>query len=69
MIGGLFMNKFVSIGAWMDSTDKWRYRHYDDGDRGQYIHIDIPYDGGYGNYEGGHEIYRTPGYDSTGEYR
>jgi hypothetical protein len=66
----LIIECFASLlcpGEWVPS-EKWKYVHYDDGDRGRYIHIDVPYDGGYGNYEGGHEKYRTPAYDPTGEY-
>ncbi|XP_049282959.1 uncharacterized protein LOC125763657 isoform X3 [Anopheles funestus] len=53
---------------YVEDLNRYRYVHYDDGDRGRYFHIHIPYDGGYGNYEGGHEPYRFPPYDPAGEY-
>uniref|UniRef100_A0A182U4M7 Uncharacterized protein n=1 Tax=Anopheles melas TaxID=34690 RepID=A0A182U4M7_9DIPT len=53
---------------YVEDLSRYRYVHYDDGDRGRYYHIHIPYDGGYGNYEGGHEPYRFPPYDPAGEY-
>ncbi|XP_053673498.1 uncharacterized protein LOC128723758 [Anopheles nili] len=55
-------------GDYVDDVRRYRYVHYDDGDRGRYFHVHIPYDGGYGNYEGGHEPYRFPPYDPAGEY-
>ncbi|XP_049537808.1 uncharacterized protein LOC125952400 isoform X1 [Anopheles darlingi] len=55
-------------GDYVEDLSRYKYVHYDDGDRGRYFHIHIPYDGGYGNYEGGHEPYRFPPYDPTGEY-
>ncbi|XP_053692227.1 uncharacterized protein LOC128740689 [Sabethes cyaneus] len=55
-------------GDYVEDLDRYRYVHYDDGDRGRYIHVHIPYDGGYGNYEGGHEPFRNPPYDATGLY-
>uniref|UniRef100_A0A182PJH6 Uncharacterized protein n=1 Tax=Anopheles epiroticus TaxID=199890 RepID=A0A182PJH6_9DIPT len=55
-------------GDYVEDLSRYRYVHYDDGDRGRYFHIHIPYDGGYGNYEGGHEPYRYPPYDPAGEY-
>ncbi|XP_055589314.1 uncharacterized protein LOC129741602 [Uranotaenia lowii] len=55
-------------GDYVESLDRYRYVHYDDGDRGRYVHVHIPYDGGYGNYEGGHEPYRNPPYDASGVY-
>ncbi|XP_035914883.1 uncharacterized protein LOC118513359 isoform X2 [Anopheles stephensi] len=55
-------------GDYVEDLSRYRYVHYDDGDRGRYFHIHIPYDGGYGNYEGGHEPYRFPPYDPAGEY-
>ncbi|KFB44255.1 hypothetical protein ZHAS_00012032 [Anopheles sinensis] len=55
-------------GDYVEDVSRYRYIHYDDGNRGRYFHIHIPYDGGYGNYEGGHEPYRYPPYDPTGEY-
>ncbi|XP_061516230.1 uncharacterized protein LOC133393780 isoform X1 [Anopheles gambiae] len=55
-------------GDYVEDLSRYRYVHYDDGDRGRYYHIHIPYDGGYGNYEGGHEPYRFPPYDPAGEY-
>uniref|UniRef100_A0AAG5CXT2 Uncharacterized protein n=1 Tax=Anopheles atroparvus TaxID=41427 RepID=A0AAG5CXT2_ANOAO len=55
-------------GDYVEDLNRYRYVHYDDGNRGRYFHIHIPYDGGYGNYEGGHEPYRFPPYDPAGEY-
>ncbi|XP_058449254.1 uncharacterized protein LOC131429221 [Malaya genurostris] len=55
-------------GDYVEDLDRYRYVHYDDGDRGRYIHVHIPYDGGYGNYAGGHEPFRNPPYDATGLY-
>ncbi|XP_055632928.1 uncharacterized protein LOC129773356 [Toxorhynchites rutilus septentrionalis] len=55
-------------GDYVEDLERYRYVHYDDGDRGRYIHVHVPYDGGYGNYEGGHEPYRNPPYDATGLY-
>ncbi|EAT45444.1 AAEL003255-PA [Aedes aegypti] len=55
-------------GDYVEDLDRYRYVHYDDGDRGRYIHVHIPYDGGYGNYEGGHEPFRNPPYDASGLY-
>uniref|UniRef100_A0A182Q6L2 Uncharacterized protein n=1 Tax=Anopheles farauti TaxID=69004 RepID=A0A182Q6L2_9DIPT len=62
--------KYVHTGEgdYVEDLSRYRYVHYDDGDRGRYFHIHIPYDGGYGNYEGGHEPYRFPPYDPAGEY-
>ncbi|XP_050078334.1 uncharacterized protein LOC126565220 isoform X2 [Anopheles maculipalpis] len=61
--------KYVHRGEdYVEDLSRYRYVHYDDGDRGRYFHIHIPYDGGYGNYEGGHEPYRFPPYDPAGEY-
>ncbi|XP_035775236.1 uncharacterized protein LOC118457626 isoform X2 [Anopheles albimanus] len=61
--------KYVHRGEdYVEDLSRYKYVHYDDGDRGRYFHIHIPYDGGYGNYEGGHEPYRFPPYDPTGEY-
>nr|XP_029708852.1 LOW QUALITY PROTEIN: exocyst complex component 5-like [Aedes albopictus] len=55
-------------GDYVEDLDRYRYVHYDDGDRGRYIHVHVPYDGGYGNYEGGHEPFRNPPYDASGLY-
>ncbi|XP_058057251.1 uncharacterized protein LOC131208492 [Anopheles bellator] len=55
-------------GDYVEDLSRYKYVHYDDGDRGRYFHVHIPYDGGYGNYEGGHEPYRFPPYDPAGEY-
>ncbi|XP_065077637.1 uncharacterized protein LOC135700898 isoform X2 [Ochlerotatus camptorhynchus] len=55
-------------GDYVEDLDRYRYVHYDDGDRGRYIHSHVPYDGGFGNYEGGHEPFRNPPYDATGLY-
>uniref|UniRef100_A0A182NUJ5 Uncharacterized protein n=1 Tax=Anopheles dirus TaxID=7168 RepID=A0A182NUJ5_9DIPT len=63
---GKYVHK--SEGDYVEDVSRYRYVHYDDGDRGRYFHIHIPYDGGYGNYEGGHEPYRFPPYDPAGEY-
>ncbi|XP_062711015.1 uncharacterized protein LOC109420713 isoform X2 [Aedes albopictus] len=57
-----------SVGDYVEDLDRYRYVHYDDGDRGRYIHVHVPYDGGYGNYEGGHEPFRNPPYDASGLY-
>ncbi|GAB0093180.1 uncharacterized protein DMENIID0001_082550 [Sergentomyia squamirostris] len=38
-------------GKYGDNPAKWRYVHVDDQrEKGKYIHIHIPYDGGYGPY-------------------
>ncbi|XP_062542082.1 uncharacterized protein LOC134210072 [Armigeres subalbatus] len=55
-------------GDYVEDVDRYRYVHYDDGDRGRYIHVHFPYDGGYGNYAGGHEPFRNPPYDASGLY-
>ncbi|XP_052863991.1 uncharacterized protein LOC128270620 [Anopheles cruzii] len=55
-------------GDYTEDLSRYKYVHYDDGDRGRYFHVHIPYDGGFGNYEGGHEPYRFPPYDPAGEY-
>lgn len=55
-------------GDYVEDLDRYRYVHYDDGDRGRYIHTNVPYDGGFGNYEGGHEPFRNPPYDASGLY-
>ncbi|XP_055544884.1 uncharacterized protein LOC129729974 isoform X2 [Wyeomyia smithii] len=60
--------RHTNEGDYVEDLDRYRYVHYDDGDRGRYIHVHIPYDGGYGNYEGGHEPFRNPPYDATGLY-
>uniref|UniRef100_A0A1Q3FQF8 Putative conserved secreted protein n=1 Tax=Culex tarsalis TaxID=7177 RepID=A0A1Q3FQF8_CULTA len=58
----------TTTGDYVDDLDRYRYVHYDDGDRGRYIHVHVPYDGGFGNYEGGHEPFRNPPYDASGLY-
>lgn len=60
--------RHTNEGDYVEDLDRYRYVHYDDGDRGRYIHVHIPYDGGYGNYAGGHEPFRNPPYDATGLY-
>lgn len=60
--------RHTTSGDYVDDLDRYRYVHYDDGDRGRYIHMHVPYDGGYGNYEGGHEPFRSPPYDASGLY-
>lgn len=58
----------TTSGDYVDDVDRYRYVHHDDGDRGRYFHVHVPYDGGYGNYEGGHEPFRNPPYDASGIY-
>ncbi|XP_039438617.1 uncharacterized protein LOC120419846 isoform X2 [Culex pipiens pallens] len=58
----------TTSGDYVDDVDRYRYVHYDDGDRGRYIHVHVPYDGGFGNYEGGHEPFRNPPSDASGLY-
>ncbi|XP_052893141.1 uncharacterized protein LOC128300928 [Anopheles moucheti] len=65
---GKYVHGGEGTGDYVEDVNRYRYVHYDDGDRGKYFHIHIPYDGGFGNYEGGHEPYRYPPYDPAGEY-
>uniref|UniRef100_A0A1B0DG99 Uncharacterized protein n=1 Tax=Phlebotomus papatasi TaxID=29031 RepID=A0A1B0DG99_PHLPP len=41
----------VEDGKYVDNAAKWRYVHvHDQREKGKYIHVHIPYDGGYGPY-------------------
>lgn len=73
-LGPLFnslVDLYQFLGKYKPDSKNWRYVHVDDmREKGRYMHIVIPYDGGYGPYT--HEswpyVHYEPKYEATTPY-